>query len=76
MKLPLTTLDLGFVLECIVSFDTLEELLLTPGWVHVLHTHMDALGNDPSIHLCQSQMQLQNSGLTEVRQKHSGIDQL
>lgn len=51
MQSQLTALCLCLMLEGIVGLHTLEELLLAAGRVHMLHTHMDALGNDASVHL-------------------------
>jgi len=42
----LTALDLGIVLLEIVGCTPLHKVLTAAGWLHVLYTHMEALGDD------------------------------
>lgn len=39
------------MLDLIVFLAPLEELLLTSGGLHMLHTNMNSLGDDPAIYL-------------------------
>jgi len=48
----LTALDLGVVLLGIVGCTALHEVLTAAGGLHVLHTHMEALGDDTVADLC------------------------
>jgi len=44
-----TALELRLVLERVVGLDALQEVLLAPRRVHVLHPHVDALRDDAPV---------------------------